>query len=445
MEEDLMRYRFSCSIRNGLVLISLIALAGCSWFGGGNTAPRITPTPAVQGGNGVQEGKFRPGTLSSTIDTVAEQVLVNMHLHAYNPKAMTKGKVTGGLYINWKMDNPSITNAVRPAGSNGDPQTNHDPQVDLFYLASLADYHVLHPQDHTFDADVSRITDLVLADYQSYNQWKGWVYFFLLRSGQMLQNQALVDEAHAIASRTYKNWYDASLGFVYDHAHKPMNYSPNLSLQAGAALIDAGLRWKQSDWVSAGEKTIDHVIASAISPQYHLFYTTLTVQGGHDEPENYKAKPNTQAEAVTALLAAYNLTHRQQYLDVSGQILQTMFGSSGLWDPQRGGLYFALDMSNGKLLTSYKETRSQTHALISVHDYNLLKPQFVQQERQLVDLLTGDFYQHTYHGYFYRVTSDFQVFVERPGQGTQGVEAYFTTEAMGSALDALQQTELNMT
>ncbi len=429
-----MRYRFSRSIRNGLVLISIIVLAGCSWFGG-NNVPGSTPTP------GVPQGAFKAGTLSPTIDTVVQQVLMNMHLHAYNPRAMTHDKVTGGLYINWKMDNPSITNVTRP-GPNGDPQTNHDPQVDLFYLASLADYHVRHPQDHTFDADVSRITDLVLADFREYNQWKGWVYFFLLRSGQMLQNQALVDEAHAIASRTYKNWYDASLGFVYDRTHKPMNYSPNLALQAGAALIDAGLRWKQPDWVSAGEKTIDHVISSAINPQYHLFYNSLIVQGGHDVPQNYQAKPGTQCEAVTALLAAYNLTHRQQYLDVSGQILQTVFGTSGLWDTQRGGLYFALDMSNGRLLTGYKETRSQTHALISVHDYNQVKPQFAQQEQQLVDLLTGDFYQHTYHGYFYRVTSDFQVFVDTPGQGGEGVEEYFTTEAMGSALDALQQTEL---
>jgi len=238
--------RFSRSFRSGLVLIPLMIMvpAGCSWFGGNNVAGN-TPTP------GVPRGAYKVGTTSPAIDTVAQQVLMNMHLHAYNPNAMTHGQVTGGLYINWKMDDPSMTNAVKP-GPNGDSQTNHDPQVDLFYLAALADYRLIHPEDHTFDSDVSRTTSLVLADFQNYNLPKGWVYFFLLRTGIMLQNQALVSEAYNVASRTYKNWYDATLGFVYDHAHTPMNYSPNLSLQAGAALIDAGLRWKQPDWVSAG-------------------------------------------------------------------------------------------------------------------------------------------------------------------------------------------------
>ena len=38
------------------------------------------------------------------------------------------------------------------------------------------------------------------------------------------------------------------------------------------------------------------------------------------------------------------------------------------------------------------------------------------------------------------LTPDFQVYVDKPGQGI-GTEDYFTTEAMGSSLDALQQME----
>ena len=62
-------------------------------------------------------------------------------------------------------------------------------------------------------------------------------------------------------------------------------------------------------------------------------------------------------------------------------------------------------------------------------------------EQQLTAVITDHFYQATYHGFFYRVKSDFQVYVSRPNAGI-GVEDYFTTEAMGSALDALQATEL---
>lgn len=99
-------------------------------------------------------------------------------------------------------------------------------------------------------------------------------------------------------------------------------------------------------------------------------------------------------------------------------------------------------MSSGKLLNDYKETRSQTLTLISLNAYNQVKQQaFAVQEQQLITVLTDHFYQHTYHGFFYRVTPNFQVYVSRPGAGI-GVEDYFTTEAMGSSLDALQQTEL---
>ncbi len=437
-------FHLPCFTRKRIILVLpvlLIALAGCWPFA--QNSPNGNPTsvsvPTIQTGSPVI------GKLSPTIDTLAKQVLTNIQMHGWNPKAVTHGKVTGGLFTNWKMSNPTITNALG-LGPSDATQSKHDIQVDLFYLMSLADYHQLHPQDHTFDSEIERTTTQVLSDFQTYNLPKGWIYFFLLRSGLFLQNSALVNEAHDVASRTYTNWYDPALGFVYNRSHSPGNYSPNLSLQAGAALIEAGFRWKQSDWVSAGEKTIDHVIAAALNPQYHMFYNNMTVgSNGHDQVQNYQAKPSTQGEAATALLSAYTLTHRQEYLDVAGQVLQSLFGTSGLWDQQRGGLFFAFDMQKEKLLSGYKETRSQTLTLIALHNYDQImhatgKQPFIQQEQSLVTVLTDHFYERTYHGFFYRVTPDFQVYVDKPGQGI-GVEDYFTTEAMGSVADALQQTE----
>ena len=190
-------------------------------------------------------------------------------------------------------------------------------------------------------------------------------------------------------------------------------------------------------------------MSEVIYHQYHMFYNNMTVgSDGHDQVQNYQAKPSTQGEAATALLSAYTLTHRQAYLDVAGQVLQSLFGTSGLWDQQRGGLFFAFDMQKGKLLSGYKETRSQTLALIALHNYDQImqatgKQPFTQQEQLLVTALTDHFYERTYHGFFYRVTPDFQVYVDKPGQGI-GVEDYFTTEAMGSVADALQQTEFVM-
>jgi len=436
-----MRYFLSQLVRKGLVLVLTVLIAGCTWFGVDAKAPSTpTPTPAIVSTTSPNPAKA--GTLSPAIDMLVQQVLTNMHLHAWNPMAMSKNVVTGGLFINWNMSDPALTNAVRP-GPDGNPQHNHDPQVDLLYLTSLAEYQLLHPQDHSFDADLSRATTLVLADFPSYSVPKGWIYFYLLKNGLMLHNTDLVNEAYKAASNFYTKWYDPALGVVYDRKHTPGDYQTNHTLQCGAALIDAGLRWHRQDWVNAGEKTIDHTIAVGMDPFYHQFYNSMIVSSdGHDHVQNYQDKPSTQGEAAGALVTAYLLTQRQQYLDAAGLVLQNLFGSSGLWDKTNGGFFFALDMSNGKLLNDYKETRSQTLTLISLNAYNQAKQQALAvHEQQLITVLTDHFYQHTYHGFFYRVTPNFQVYVSRPGAGI-GVEDYFTTEAMGSSLDALQQTEL---
>lgn len=416
------------------IFFLFVLLTGCSLFHG-DASQRSRPA--------VQNQAKTVVASAATIDQVSAQVLDNMHQHAWNPQARTRNVVTGGLFINWKMDNPSLTNAVR-AGADGNPQHNHDPQVDLLYLISLAEYQQLHPNEHTYASDISHTTALVLADFQSYNLPKGWPYFYLLRAGTMLHQTQLIDEAHKVASNVYTYWYDPRLGTVYNRNHTQGDYSVDHTFQSGAALIDAGMRWHVSDWVSAGQKTLAHLLDVTLDPTYHQFYNSMLVSStGHDTVQNYQAKPSTQGEAVQALLLAYQLTHDQRYLAVSRQVLAALFGSTHLWDMAHGGFYFALDMQKGRLLKDYKETRSQTLVLIAVHSYNrlVLAQQLVAQEQELIRTLTDHFYQHTYKGFFYRVASDFRVYVSRPGNGI-GVEDYFTTEAMGSALDALQQTEM---
>jgi hypothetical protein len=419
-------YRCYCRLLSAVLLLILMAwMASCAPFG--SQAPPQ------------REAASADTTLS--IDTMVRQVLTNMHLHAWNPQAMTHGVISGGLFINWRMDDPAITNVTRP-GPDGDTLHNHDPQVDLLYLTALSEYQQLHPHDQSFAADLRRTLPLVLADFQNYSQPKGWIYFYLLKNGIMNHDAALVQETYHLAGNLYARWYDPRLGFVYDRTHIP-HYNTDDTLTSGAALIDAGVRWQQPEWIRAGEKTIDHTLAVALNPRYHLFYYGMLVgNNGSDRVANYKAMPSIQGQIVTALLNAYTLTHRRRYLDIAGEVLRSLLGTSGLWDRARGGFFFALDMSAGRLITEYKETRSQSLALISLHDYNRLLPgRFAQQEQQLVQVLVEHFYQSSYHGFFYRVTTDFHVYVTHPGQGA-GVEDYFTTEAMGGALDALQQIEL---
>lgn len=92
-------------------LLVSVLLTGCSFFNTSASAS-IVPTPSFQ------NGLIQTGTLSPGIDVLSAQVLTNMHLHSWNPNAMTRGKVTGGLFINWKMDNPSILNRAALRGKN---------------------------------------------------------------------------------------------------------------------------------------------------------------------------------------------------------------------------------------------------------------------------------------------------------------------------------------
>ncbi|WP_149402584.1 hypothetical protein [Dictyobacter arantiisoli] len=393
--------------------------------------------------------KMQTGKVDPTIDQVAQEVLWNIRTNGFNPIAKTKGMVTGGLYVNWRMDNPGITNNVNP-NSNDDPPSSHDIQTDLFYLNALAEYKYLHGQESSHDQDIARITPIVHNEFFNYNLPKGWVYFYLLRDGYLLNDPVLTQEAQMAATNYYNNWYDQRLGLLYNKSHTPGVYSVEHSLTAGAALIDAGTRMGHPEWVQAGKATINTVLPASYNIQAQLFYNNMTVNAdGSEMVMNEQGKASTQGSAVEALLAAYEITHNPQYLTISTAVLQSLFTTSGLWDQRNGGLFFAYDLNSRTLEQKYKETRAQAHILIGLYRYNQImrqlgqSQQFLDKQQQLINLLSTNFYQPIYHGYFYRVTPTFGNVISNGPDGTPQPEIYFTTEAMGLALDALQQTEFS--
>ncbi len=405
----------------------------------------VQPVQAVSLQSGPQKiaGKMVTNVLTPAIDQDVQQVLLNMHQNGYNPNAVTSGVTTGGLYINWQMDNPSNVNAGQANN------TIHDFQTDLYYVNAIAEYKWLHPQDHSYDADLNKYLPIVEYEFGNYNLPKGWVYFYLLRDGFLLNNTFLLQEAYVAAYHYYTNWYNPQLGLVYDNSHTPGTYSTEHTLMAGAALIDAGIRWNQPQWTQAGKSTINIALASAFNVRTQLLYNNMTVlSNGAEQVQNYQAKPSTQGAAVEALVDAYEDTNQEYYLDIAYQILHSTLESSALWDQTNGGLFFALDLDTNTLEQGYKETRSQAQVLIGLNRYNevmrqLGRPQqFLDRQQQLINLLTTNFYQPVYHGYFYRITPTFQIYTSSPGQGI-GYEDFFTTEAMGLAMDAMQQSEFS--
>jgi hypothetical protein len=436
----------SLLLTNAIVLA--LTLVGCSISSGIPRKP-ITSSPS-SGQTSPPHMQTAPipmqvGTLSPMIDTISQQVLDNIEEHGWNANAEMKGKVTGGLFINWEMNNPSRTNALNE-GIGDATAAMHDPQVDLFYLNALAEYQTLHPQDTRYAGEIQKATQLIIHEFANYNLPKGWIYFYILRDGQLLHNDDLVNIAYTIANHYYTRWYDPKIGMVYNRAHHPGVYDPEQSIMTGAALIEAGMRWQKTDWVKAGQSTLHKAVQYSLDPDADLFYNDMTIQdNGQQLVANYQAKPATQGSIVEALVTAYTLTHDSHYLAVAGQVLQGLFRSN-LMDRQNGGMYFAKILSTGVLQKNYKETRAHIHVLIGLLQYNRAlqslhqSPRFMDEEQQLITLLTTRFYQSQYHGYFYRMTPTYQIYDSAKGQGI-GVEDFFTTEAMASALDALQQTE----
>lgn len=435
---------------HSLLLFLLIIITACS-----NGAPKTVtkktttahhPVAATAPASHTRDYPLiRQGQLSSEIDQIARDVLNNIRRHGWNPDAVTKGAVTGGLFVNWQMNNPGHTNALKE-GSDDATSMMHDPQTDLDYLTALAEYTTLHPRDHSFNGELSKMTPLIVREFSRYNLPKGWLYFYVLRDGLLLHNTDLINAAYTIASNYYTRWYDPDLGLVYNRAHSPGVVTPEQSMTAGAALINAGLRWHVRAWVQAGKLTIARVTQYGLDTRAHLFYQSLAVSyGGTLQVTNTQAKPPTQGAIAEALVKAYDDTRDQSYLHEAREILQGLF-SSDLMDHQYGGMYFARDLQTGQVNKSYKETRAHIHVLIALVAYNnalrtLGQPaQFQSQEQEMINLLTRRFYQEQYHGYFYRMTPTYHVYSSVPGSGI-GYEDFFTTEAMGSALDALQQVE----
>lgn len=441
MRKQLQLYYLSGCLLLLVLLTSCAGLPPLPWERDDHTNQRLTPAATLP--PDLQQAP-RTGSQTPELGQLARNVLQNIRQHGWNLHAETKGQVTGGLYINWQMDDPRQTNAIK-LNRNAATATKHDPQVDLYYLNALAQYQALHPQDHTFDGELNKILKLVKLEFANYNLPKGWIYFFLLRNGLLLNDEDLLQAAHTAADHYYTNWYNPEVGLIYNKEADPANFNVEHTLNCGAALIDAGRRWNDSAWVQAGEHTIQQTITYAYNQQYHLFYNNMIVRpNGTIEIQNAQAKPSTQGNGIMALITAYRLTHNDEYLNAARNVLDGMFKSS-LWDQQHHGLFFALDMEKNELQDDYKETRGQTLSLISLYRYNLLMREMgtselhLEKQQQLVDILSTRFYQAHYHGFFYRMTPTYEIYTSRPGKGI-GVENFFTTEAMGTALDALQQT-----
>ena len=110
--------------------------------------------------------------------------------------------------------------------------TAHDPLTDLTYLNALV--HIkryIRRITHTTTTS-GGYKALVEYEFANFNVPKGFVYFYLLRDGQLLQDNALINEAYTAAQNFYLKWYDQSAGLIDNHTHTPVDFDVQHRLPA---------------------------------------------------------------------------------------------------------------------------------------------------------------------------------------------------------------------
>ncbi len=422
----------------GGILAGAVVLAACASGAPSSHAAGTPPASAA------------PAPVSATADVArVAAILDDMHRFAWNPSAPPAGKTSqlrGGLYINWRgsWDGSPTTAAAntnlqtagqsdQEAGAN----PRHDQLTDLVYLRNLLAYESVVPGDHRFEGDVKRVEPIVRAEFRSYGPYRCWIYFSLVDLDRYQPSTGWQDYARSYAGMIATRYYDSARGAIVDPSHG--TYRSDFAAECGAALLDAGKRFGTAAWHDDGAKVVTHLVHAAADPATHLFPGELepAAGSGMDRVVTRQLKVGAQAQLLDSLLTAYDMTGDAALLNAVRQAVLSLFDPRlGVHDAANGGFYFAIDAGGQNLNSSYKETRQGWMVTLLDHLDRDDGGRWRGQAGEARTVVRERLWQPQDHGYLYRVTPDFKVFVnhDRPG----GVaEEFVTSEAMGIAAAAL--------
>ena len=352
-------------------------------------------------------------------DAAVRATLDEIDAHGFNP-------ATGGLFINWSVDDAAHTNL--PDGS----PARRDELTDLRDVLNMTWYQHRHPGDTSQSAALRRLGTALRAKVGHYSSDKGWVYWQFLQLAELSGDGFWTQRAQAFASHL-AGIVDPTMGVVHGHiaadGHQPEcadGYRVDHDLEGGLALVDAGQRFGEPTWMAVGLREALTVIAQAYDTTYHLFNHTIC----DGAPADRIAKTGENADLVLALLDTGNATGIPVFGAVATQMLDGLVeNSTGLHDTSAGGFHFAFDLGNHQLSNGYKEVRQLT-LLTALHRANAAQGQhYAALEAEMGRVALGMQQRRPLAGFPYRETSGF---------GFYRGERYITTEAAGIAAEALQ-------
>jgi len=353
------------------------------------------------------------------LDAAARATLDEIDAHGYNP-------ATGGLFINWSVDDP-----VRSNLPDGSP-ARRDELTDLRDVLNMTWYERRHPGDHSQAAALARLGASLRARVVHYSSDKGWVYWQFLQLGALTGDRFWTERARAFAGHL-ASIVDPLLGVVHGRISPDGKepgcddgYRVDHDLEGGLALVDGGIRFGDPSWVVVGMREVLTVVGQGFDLTYHLFDHTVC----DGAPADREAKVGEQADEVLALLDTGAATQIPLFSLLATQVLDGLVANStGLHDKTGGGFWFAFDLGSGQLRDGYKEVRQLT-LLVALHRADALEGgRYAALESEMTNVALGMLHRGRVTGYPYRETGAFDFY--------RG-ERFITTEAAGIAVEALQ-------
>jgi hypothetical protein len=376
-------------------------------------------------------------------------ILTQMDAKAFNPQAPppshSDGRI-GGLFINWSY---TWNGDLATAPDNTNFQTNgltdsqagipmrHDPFTDLMYLRNLLGYRAANPTNHSFDADITKMTPVVKSDFATYSYYKCFLFNELNDLNLYAPQGGWAKMADAYANVIYANNYDQTLGTIV--AESSGVYQATYASECAVALTESGRRQHNSAMALAGISTAKHLLHHAVDPTTHLLPSELTAQStGPDIVNQKRIKIGEEAQTLDSLLTMYDLTGNTAFLNAVQSAVTWLFASR-VHDATNGGFYFSIKSDGTGLEKAYKETRQAWMLALLDHLDRLEPGQWSTQISEMSTVVISSLWGAAGDGYVYRVTPQFGLYTNHSGPGGSAViESWVTSESMGIAGQVLE-------
>ena len=402
-------------------------------------------------------------TEAHTGDAVALAMLQNIQANGFDSDPRINGGL-GGLWINWRTgSNPLLVNFNGSGAPDKIDPPRHDPLDDFRYLHNLLAWQHRHPQDAQFQGDIRKFSAIVKREYAHSGDQRGWLYDELMDMWHLSGDDFFRETARGLAAHYATHDIHGDIGAIYktSAAHPNGYYRVDNALEAGCALVMAGVEFQQPDWSAQGGRLVNFVYDHAYLRQAHLFLNQMDnvrLAGGaansnetiYRERQNYEVNGgvvrfgNIGQEALS-LLHAYLVTTNKIYLARANDLLTPLTvgeNQLGLWDTQNGGYFYGVEFDGPdfahpgqpKLLGNKKESGRQFHMLQAFHVADRLTGgKYQDMEAALLRTLLDKAYYAPGRGMVYEMAPDWSLVKVKHDR----VEDWVTTEAMGCAMLAI--------